>query len=504
MKDLKNLEIGEYFRILWRRKYYCLATFVLVAAGAFVYAWRMPDVFKSETRIRVDEPIGSDVGSALRMSSEDRINSIREQLASRTFLERLIEQYQMFGYGKDPGFVMENALRAVQRRIRIDKTSNNTFTISFVATEPQFAQTFTRQLAQEVIRISNSSRKDRVLATDQFIDEQLRQSAELLKAQEEKIAKFKLQHLGELPQQSSANMSALTGLHSQLSTVESAIQQAQERQKLLDFNYQERKRLSEMSQKLATAGIEVKPEGIVRETPTAAEAELKAKKSQIEQYLARYTSSHPDVVRLARDIERLEQQVKEERSARRAVTAEAGEKTGSEEIRTASISTVNEDALEAAYQFQTGSIKNEIAKRENERQELLRQIKIYQNRLNLAPALEQELTTLMREADILRARYETLQKQKFSTEMATNVETDIRNETYRVIDEANLPVKPEAPNRLHMILIGIGGGLVLGIGAAYGREMLDTTIGSEQEAKRVLNLPVLATISTVPGAKKTA
>ena len=110
----------------------------------------------------------------------------------------------------------------------------------------------------------------------------------------------------------------------------------------------------------------------------------------------------------------------------------------------------------------------------------------------------------MREADILRARYETLQKQKFSTEMATNVETDIRNETYRVIDEANLPVKPEAPNRLHMILIGIGGGLVLGIGAAYGREMLDTTIGSEQEVKRVLNLPVLATISTVPGAKKTA
>ena len=234
MKDLKNLEIGEYFRILWRRKYYCLATFVLVAAGAFVYAWRMPDVFKSETRIRVDEPIGSDVGSALRMSSEDRINSIREQLASRTFLERLIEQYQMFGYGKDPGFVMENALRAVQRRIRIDKTSNTTFTISFVAAEPQFAQTFTRQLAQEVIRISNSSRKDRVLATDQFIDEQLRQSAELLKAQEEKIAKFKLQHLGELPQQSSANMSALTGLHSQLSTVESAIQQAQERQKLQD------------------------------------------------------------------------------------------------------------------------------------------------------------------------------------------------------------------------------------------------------------------------------
>ena len=336
MKDLKNLEIGEYFRILWRRKYYCLITFVLVAAGAFVYAWRMPDVFKSETRIRVDEPIGSEnyAGSALRMSSEDRINSIREQLASRTFLERLIEQYQMFGYGKDPGFVMEKAVRTVQRQIRIDKTSNNTFTISFVATEPQFAQTFTRQLAQEVIRISNSSRKDRVLATDQFIDEQLRQSAELLKAQEEKIAKFKLQHLGELPQQSSANMSALTGLHSQLSTVESAIQQAQERQKLLDFNYQERKRLSEMSQKLATAGIEVKPRNR-QETPTAAEAELKAK--------SRSSSIWPDIqaATLMGPAPAISSRPAEGRTLGQKGSYRGGWRKDSEEIRTANL-TVNE------------------------------------------------------------------------------------------------------------------------------------------------------------------
>ena len=60
------------------------------------------------------------------------------------------------------------------------------------------------------------------------------------------------------------------------------------------------------------------------------------------------------------------------------------------------------------------------------------------------------------EAD--RARYGS-SKQKFSTEMATNAEIDIRNETYRVIDE-NLLVKP-SPKPSAMILIGIGGGLVL-------------------------------------------
>ena len=158
--------------------------------------------------------------------------------------------------------------------------------------------------------------------------------------------------------------------------------------------------------------------------------------------------------------------------------------------------------MEASFKFEADSIKSEIAKREKEKKELEQQINLYQSRLKLGPRLDQELATLLREAEVLRTQYDNLQKQKFSTKMATTVETDKRSESYRIIDPANLPVKAEYPNRLQIVLMGIGGGLILGIGAAFGRELLDTTIAGEEEAKQVLNLPVLVTIPTVPKEKK--
>jgi capsular polysaccharide biosynthesis protein len=40
---------------------------------------------------------------------------------------------------------------------------------------------------------------------------------------------------------------------------------------------------------------------------------------------------------------------------------------------------------------------------------------------------------------------------------------------------------------------------VLGIGAAFGRELLDTTLGSEDEVASILKLPTLAIISEISG-----
>jgi len=502
MKDLTKLELRDYFDILWKRRGYCLATFALVASGVSLYAWRIPDVFKSETRVMVDEPSVSEdyVRPTVRSTPEDRINSIREQLASRSFLERMIEQLRMYGYGTRLDFVMETAVKAAQRQIGIEKTSNNTFTLSFVGTSPESAQSVTRQLSQELIRIGNSSKKEKVLATDQFIDDQLRQSSEALKGQENKIKQFKTGHLGELPEQANANMSALSGLQSQLTAAENAIQQAQERQKMLDFKIQERKRLNLLAQSVAATENAIRtPDGKVT-GPSKAQLELAAKKELLAQYLAKYTPNHPDVLTLTRDINRLEQDIARQKSAGNSDLAPLGEATAVADPKEKP--SEQSDPMEASFRFEADSIKAEIAKREKEKKDIQQQVKLIQSRLNLSPGLEQELSTLLREKEVLQTRYDALQKQKFSTQMATTVESDKKNETYRVIDEANLPIKAEYPNRLQIVLMGIAGGLALGIGAAFGRELLDTTISGEEEAKQILNLPVLVTIPTVPKEKK--
>ena len=84
------------------------------------------------------------------------------------------------------------------------------------------------------------------------------------------------------------------------------------------------------------------------------------------------------------------------------------------------------------------------------------------------------------------------------------METDKDNEIYRVIDEANFPLYPEGANRMQLILMSLCGGFGLGIAAAFGRELIDSTIGSEEEAKKVFNLPVLAAIPAAPKKIKKA
>jgi len=81
--------------------------------------------------------------------------------------------------------------------------------------------------------------------------------------------------------------------------------------------------------------------------------------------------------------------------------------------------------------------------------------------------------------------------------MAARLETDTSKDSYKIVDNANLPSKPVFPNRLQIILMGIGGGVLLGLGAVVGREYIDPTLRSEDEAASILNLPVLAVIPEI-------
>ena len=510
MKDLSNLEVFDYFKILWNRRWYSLIIFILVSVGASIYAWQVKDIYKSEARIVVDTILSSEdfMKTNVRSLTDDRYNAIREQLASRTFLEQMIEQFQMYGYGTRPDFVMEQAVKAAQRQIGIARTSDRTFTISYVATDPKFAQTVTKQLSQELIRSSSRSKEATIIGANRFFDELLKQAEDDVKLQEERIKQFKMAHLGELPGQEGANINALAGMHSQLTAVENAITQTQMRLETLEFSYQERKRLDAQTQNRAASDLS--QPGADNEAALSAlsprEIELAQKKELLAQYLTKYTKSHPDVKSLNADIQRLEQQAEDVVPSAESASIQTTEGETAEKVGEVAI-TEPANTIDNQYRFQVNRINAEIENREKERQNILQQIRIYRARLNLAPALEQELATLMREQENVMEKYDNLQRRKLAAQMGEEVEIGRRDETYRIVDAANLPFRAEYPDRTQIVLLGIGIGFLLGIGAAFAREFLDSTISTEDEAKKILNLPVLATIPIIyskKGKEKTA
>ncbi len=503
MKDFTKLHPLDYLKILRRRWWYSLLTFVLVGIGVTIYAWRMPDVYRSESRIMVESAVIAQdyVRPSIRSTPEEQIAAIRGQVQSRTFLEQMIQEFPALGYGTNPRFSMDDTVRALNRNIEILNTSKNTFSISFSATQPEIAQQFTRRMVDSLIQKSSSARKTRAVETDQFLDEQLRRAEQDLAAHEEKIKQFKTTHLGGLPEQSVANMNALNSLNTQLVSIENSLQQARERQKLLEIRIQQQKRLSLMTQSILIP--ETPSTDLVSSVPPV-NPKLEAKQAELAALIARYTLNHPDVIRLSREVEELKKQhaaaVAEMTELSPPAEAEKNTGTAQAEIPVPD-SAGAPDFEDMTAKFEEDSIKSEITNKEREKNRILNQIKAYQSRLNLAPAIEQELMALTRERENLQKQYSNLQDKKFQAQMTANMETNKSGDTYTVIDEANLPERPSFPNRMQIIAIGLGAGFILGLGAALGREMLDTTLVSEEEAASVLNLPVLASITEMPQKK---
>src|SRR5262245_32179727 len=98
MKNLQDLSITGYLRIVRRRVWYLVIPAVLVSIGSIIYVWRIPYVYKSETTILVSDRLLPEdyIGSLVRQSVMDRIEFAKQQLRSRTFVEKIVQEFQLF------------------------------------------------------------------------------------------------------------------------------------------------------------------------------------------------------------------------------------------------------------------------------------------------------------------------------------------------------------------------------------------------------------------------
>ena len=86
------------FQIIWRRKWLIVLPALLIGSIVAVVAYRLPARYKSDTLIlvvpqRVPE---SYVRSTITTRIEDRLQAISQQILSRTRLERIIQDFNLY------------------------------------------------------------------------------------------------------------------------------------------------------------------------------------------------------------------------------------------------------------------------------------------------------------------------------------------------------------------------------------------------------------------------
>ena len=92
----------------------------------------------------------------------------------------------------------------------------------------------TARIAEKFIEENNREREKDVEGTAEFLDDELRGLKLELEKKEEQISQFKTAHIGELPQQTDANLRALDRLEIEINTVNENIQRQSDKLAMLD------------------------------------------------------------------------------------------------------------------------------------------------------------------------------------------------------------------------------------------------------------------------------
>src|ERR1700722_6807794 len=497
----EGIDIQHYLAIVRRRHFHFLIPFFVAWAVVWAASWVLPPRYLSSTLILVEQPTMPQeyVKSNWNDRLQERMQSIPQQILSRTRLLHIIDQFNLYAGPRSKGSPDAKVDR-MRKDIGIDVVRDErrqitAFNVSYISRDPHLAQAVTSELTNLLINENVEESTKQANDNTKFLEGQLETARKTLSEQEEKVREFKAQYVGEMPDQLASNLQILSGLQSQLQNEENALNTARQQRVYLQ---------SMVDQYRTMQGSPKTSDG----TPTVGlpvlDQELDRLKAQLADLSSHYTDRHPDVRNLKEQIaktEKMRDQLVTSMKAKDAAghtEAQTGAQTDGGDAESSSGTTDPTQAtLLAPVQGQLKSNQVEIANREHSIAALKVKMDEYQGRLNQEPIREQQLADLTRGYDQSKSNYDDLLKKKNDSAMATSMVVQQRGERFQVIDAPSFPQRPDFPNRLKFCGIGLGIGLALGVVVVGAFEFMDDRMYDEKELKKLLPAEVIAEIPAI-------
>ena len=420
------------------------------------------------------------VQSIVSTDTSERINTLAQQVLSRSNLEKLISEFKLFQKPEQSNMYVEDKLKDLRERINIDvsrdRRGNDAFAISFQAQDPEVVMNVTNALAAYFIDENLRLREAQAIGTSDFLDAELHNMKSRLEAVEQQLKDYRESYMGELPEQLNSNLSILDRLQEHIGESQQALAEANIRLAAIQNDAVQ----ARQQPTTVIIGNEVQQE------PN----DLDQMKVQLESLLSRYTKMHPDVVRLKARIEEAERQ--------RQQLSRSEQKNTSENVEPQSRLT----NLSPEFRVQQNEIVREMRRLERDVEDTRKQIHIYQQRVENTPKREQELLSLRRDYQNIQSSYDSLLTRKLEAEIAVNMERKQKGEQFRIIDEAKMPQKPIKPNMKKLFVVVVGAGLGIGGGIIFLLEYFDNTFKRTEDIETDLKLKVLCAVPEIINSKK--
>ena len=476
----RKLNAEDYLAVLKRRWWIIAIPAIISPIIAIGITFFIPAEYLSQTLVLIDQQKVPDdiVKSVVSEDLDSRLASMREQILSRSSIQPIIEKYNLYA---NKHLSMDDRIELARNSIAIKPIRSEIagsnglpgFTIFFTADDPHTAQEVCAEITSLFTGANLRSRADAAEGTTEFLKEQLDGAKHGLDDQDAKLAAFQRQYYGMLPGDESNNVNILSTLNTQLDAITQNIQTQEQN---LSFT-------QAMLAQQAQAGS----------APTAAATtqSTSALDKQLDDLLAakadldtRYTADYPEVKEVNRKIEDVRRQITLANAPVAAPATPAA--PGSSRPDSASV-----QQLRAQVQAYNSGIQ---AKRKQQ-DDIQQQIRSYQGRIQSTPEVEEQYKQLTRDYQTAQAFYDTLRTKMEQSQMGSDLEQRQEGETFRVLDEANLPDSPTFPKRTYFAAAGLCAGLFLGVLIIGLIEYKDTAMRSERDIWAFTQLPTLAVIA---------
>lgn len=493
-QSAQQFDLERCLDIARRRHMVFLMLLLLGWGGVWGASWLLPPRYKSSTLILVEPPSmpKNYVLPNVNNDLQDQIQSITQQITSRTRLLRIMEKWHLY---EDKHHILSEdaAVEAMRKDIAIELVRGhdndiNSFRVSYTAADPHTAQRVTSELTNLFIDENLSVRQQQSQDTTQFLQSQLNAARSDLAAQDGKVRAFQTAHEGSLPTQEASNLQILAGLQSQLQNDQDALNAARQ-QRVYHQSMVDQYRALDVSPRVSANG------SVATGLP-AIDLQLETLRSKLADLRARYTENYPEVQDVELEISRAEKSRQQlVSSLRNAGSANQG-KDGSAEV----LANPALNAPLSQFQGQLKADEAEITNREQTIANLKSRIDAYQARLSGEPAVAQQLADLTRGYTQSQTNYDDLLKKVSDSQMATNMEQMQEGERFTMLDPPSLPVKPDSPNRVKMCGVGLAAGLGLGALVVALLEFLDDRLHSDREIQKLLPAVVISEIPEIVSA----
>lgn len=443
----RGMTADQLLAALWRRKALVGAIAAAVFAVGAAIVMTRPSMYEASVVVRVEpqRPGEEMVQRTVSELIEQRLLTVRQELLARPVLQKAIEEMNLY-----PDIVSEKGMEAAVAQMRRDLTvrveGETAFELTYANRDPQVAAQVANRLPDIFSSETLKIRQAQAARATELFNEEMAQLGTAVTAWERKIAQFKVDHLGELPEQMEMNMRGLERVSHLMQTKSEELRVAEARRSDLA-----RARNAVDSE---AGRLEAAENGLTRALVNAR---------------TQWTEDHPEIKRLQNELDGMTAKRKE---AEGRLWAERAERT-----RVAQL---------------IESIQREIV-------DLQKQAEVYQQRLNNTPRWTHELAVMNRDYEIARTKYQSVVSRKVEAEIAQELEAKSAKSLFNVISPAGVPAIPARPDRVTGLLISLLVALGLGILTGAVLEMRDDSLRDGSEVRERLTLPVLAVVPDMHG-----